>query len=895
MRHLIQQIALIITIQLCSCHGWTIRGGSANITASRYSHSEVVPSMETKRKLQDDELRFCYNALFASDSNDDRALDRSEYITFIDLIGGPRVDTYSDLPIVFRSSFSILACRCLEDPKAAPDCCVGNKARVSNAGSGPDENPSKREEQNLYHVCFLSESSVDKFMSERDPTTSPTKAPTKTPTPPPTGKPTEEVILTDAPTPGPTPNPTVSPTETPTIRPTFAPNPFPTTPLPTVAPTFKPTQTPTPAPTIASSVSPTVMASGVPTVATSGTPSASPTTATPSGVPSMEPSVAPSVVPSGTPSALPSIAPSQGPSAIPSDHPTMAPSLSSAPSSSAAPTNVPSTSPSLSPSRTPPDENMETTYVIAVRGSALLSEYESDLIESMNLLAQQVADDVADGTTERRRLVSVSIFNPTSLESIDPTDCPDTVESDDDRCESVTATVGLYVDGEEEEGSTVTRFKESLEASIENGELQEALDFVNEDSPVYVVTGRESTVIPRGKEPESSLSTGVISGIVVAGVVGLAISILIMQKRKDREDEPKEDDYDLEGGGMEAGEAIMVDTSEVDNKPQKKKISPKSDDSSIAGDSGWSSHGGMSSLDTSSVDDDSKYRTAALGGAALAGGAVAGGALDKEEPTSPTETNNDLKMTYSELDDAIQEGDWAAVGVTAALLASQSYETGSSSDTHRLSIDNATLNPSRAAELDRLVVAGDWEGVVAAAAKFDAQEATTRIERSESASRASSSDATSNASGSIASSGSPSNSEGVTAGATSTSESGSARKLDEIRKEVDDLVRQVVPEEQDNVDEMMLQFQGREEELVETLRSMQERQVVQKARIEGQKKAKRDARDQVQSSKKQTDGDTGTGEDQTKTETDIAESLNTLSNTNQEDDHFEDDDDEGSV
>ena len=193
-----------------------------------------------------------------------------------------------------------------------------------------------------------------------------------------------------------------------------------------------------------------------------------------------------------------------------------------------------------------------------------------------------------------------------------------------------------------------------------------------------------------------------------------------------------------------------------------------------------------------------------------------------------------------------------------------------------------------------LTAGGDWKGVVAAAAKFDAQEATTRIDRSESASRASSSDVNSSASGSVASSASNSNSAGVTAGATSTSGSGSARKLDEIRKEVDELVRQVVPEEQDNVDEMMLQFQGREEELVETLRSMQERQVVQKARIEGQKKAKRDARAQVESSKKQGE-ESGTPPDPpARTETDVAANLNNLTDDT-EDDHFEDDDDEGSV
>jgi hypothetical protein len=78
---------------------------------------------------------------------------------------------------------------------------------------------------------------------------------------------------------------------------------------------------------------------------------------------------------------------------------------------------------------------------------------------------------------------------------------------------------------------------------------------------------------------------------------------------------------------------------------------------------------------------------------------------------------------------------------------------------------------------------------------------------------------------------------------TSVSESPSkTQKRNEIREEVEALVRRVVPEEIGNVDEMMMQFKGREEELVETLRTMQERQVAQKARVQGQKQAKRDAK-----------------------------------------------------
>ena len=60
------------------------------------------------------------------------------------------------------------------------------------------------------------------------------------------------------------------------------------------------------------------------------------------------------------------------------------------------------------------------------------------------------------------------------------------------------------------------------------------------------------------------------------------------------------------------------------------------------------------------------------------------------------------------------------------------------------------------------------------------------------------------------------------------------------------MVRRVVSDEIDNVDEMMKQFRGREEELVETLRTMQERSVAQRARAAVHKSAKIQARRSVQ-------------------------------------------------
>jgi hypothetical protein len=56
------------------------------------------------------------------------------------------------------------------------------------------------------------------------------------------------------------------------------------------------------------------------------------------------------------------------------------------------------------------------------------------------------------------------------------------------------------------------------------------------------------------------------------------------------------------------------------------------------------------------------------------------------------------------------------------------------------------------------------------------------------------------------------------------------------------LVRDVVPDEIDNVDEMMTQFKGKEEELLETLRTMKERDVAKKARLESHKIARRNTR-----------------------------------------------------
>lgn len=324
--------------------------------------------------------------------------------------------------------------------------------------------------------------------------------------------------------------------------------------------------------------------------------------------------------------------------------------------------------------------------------------------------------------------------------------------------------------------------------------------------------------------------------------------------------------------------------------------------SSNAGSSGWSS-GGVSSLNTASVEsieNDRRMQGSSLVSIGLASGMTSRLSGNDQQgnvhfipfsrrSTHGTDvdtisTNSDQivsgtggpdggvpnlpVISRADLDDAIQAGDWAAVGATAALLANaasdtvslstKSYSTNKSSDastvSNSLQSGVSSVDAARAAELDHLVDSGNWDGVVLAAAKFEAasERGSTDSENSQSFRNIGDKDSSfytdksskASASGSfVSSAGQTSSSLYSTATGSVTSESLSrARKRDEIKSEVEALVRRVVPDEIDNVDEMMLQFKGREEELLETLRTMQERSIAQRARAAVHKSAKREAK-----------------------------------------------------
>jgi hypothetical protein len=81
--------------------------------------------------------------------------------------------------------------------------------------------------------------------------------------------------------------------------------------------------------------------------------------------------------------------------------------------------------------------------------------------------------------------------------------------------------------------------------------------------------------------------------------------------------------------------------------------------------------------------------------------------------------------------------------------------------------------------------------------------------------------------------------------ATSSGTGISETKRAEILAEVEALVQRVVPDELNNLDEMIDQFKGREEELLRILRNIQERNITKRERAARSKNAKLEAKREV--------------------------------------------------
>eukprot|EP00751_Fragilariopsis_kerguelensis_P034216 CAMPEP_0170971156 /NCGR_PEP_ID=MMETSP0735-20130129/45055_1 /TAXON_ID=186038 /ORGANISM="Fragilariopsis kerguelensis, Strain L26-C5" /LENGTH=902 /DNA_ID=CAMNT_0011391061 /DNA_START=87 /DNA_END=2795 /DNA_ORIENTATION=- len=523
-----------------------------------------------------------------------------------------------------------------------------------------------------------------------------------------------------------------------------------------------------------------------------------------------------------------STAPSTAPNEVPII--SLAPSVFPSPEISA-PTAISTLSPTTEQgSDTTNQEDVLVTYGIGIKGGAMFEDYREELIIALDSLAPEVLQEVT-----RRQL----------REGL-----------------NITASIILLFQPSEPNPSEVARtFQEELSEAIWNGQLQEFLV----SSTLFII---DKNRVGSSDNTEDGGSQGRNIAFAVIGSLALVavVAFFVTRRQGENMDESEElrpvyvDDVALDKGPGRDPPKDDVDSIAKDAGPTKQTIldpvdldltKPKDVDdlsiademsnlesgdasSSNAGSSGWSSSAGIDSMNTSSADglDFEKLPIAAIGSTNLPSAKDRTVSTRDEEYMDTSEAPNMPSVTRDDLDSAIEEGDWAAVGATAALLAaasdSQSYSSKSEQYTgtrSRSGSSVSSLDVARAAELDHLVDAGDWEGVVLAAAKYEGDESKESLP-------------------SASISGSESRSNADTAGQTADSSIASSRglKQQEYKAIVEDLVQRVVPEEIQNVDEMMLQFRGREDELVETLRTMQERAVAQKARHSSQRAAKQQAK-----------------------------------------------------
>jgi hypothetical protein len=170
------------------------------------------------------DTQLCFNSLITADANNDRKLDKTEYITFLETYGLPdiQVDKYEDLPLVLKSTFILLSCICGSNGSSGSSCCIGPEAYIPTDGAADFETPTPDQETYLYRLCHLTDNAVDQ------------------------ATPTEGPVTTNTPSLFPSGQPSVSPSDLPSFEPTIVPSASPSaslvpTPQPTVgseSPTF---------------------------------------------------------------------------------------------------------------------------------------------------------------------------------------------------------------------------------------------------------------------------------------------------------------------------------------------------------------------------------------------------------------------------------------------------------------------------------------------------------------------------------------------------------------------------------------------------------------------------------------------------------------------------------
>jgi hypothetical protein len=252
----------------------------------------------------------------------------------------------------------------------------------------------------------------------------------------------------------------------------------------------------------------------------------------------------------------------------------------------------------------------------------------------------------------------------------------------------VTSSIQLLFQPTEADSKGVANgFEDSLADAIEDGDLQDKLDLRHPDSEVIILDSAnlDRSIPAVTNDGNDSIGGTGVAGAVIGSIAILAVIGLFVSRRQP----PKESHDDLEPGpkDLQLEEELVDDLDLVKAEATLGATSPdygkskdamvdldedhpalmSHDSSSNAGSSGWSSSAGVSSLNTGSTDGlEIDHPVTGLGLATMRAQTRA------LQTGTESSTPNVPVISRADLDSAIEAGDWAAVGATAALLAAAS-------------------------------------------------------------------------------------------------------------------------------------------------------------------------------------------------------------------------------
>jgi hypothetical protein len=833
--------------------------------------------------FQADDNNDCRNNLYSSDADGDGRVDQDEYVTFVRSEGPdgflPNVDSFVLLPIMLQSNFYTLACLCRTQPgnNEGSRCCVGDNAHLSTNGTAPDETPTEEQGDYLSLVCGLTARAIDAAVEEQ--TDSPTEFVTDAPSAPPSMSPTASPVME-------TLSPTTSlPTASPTVMPTAAPTDAPSTVTPTV--TASPTSFLEPVPVIIKTTYSILVPNGL----IESIPSSRYEQDLIDTMDLVSQNVADglNVLLDGdgrtpaqlrrrrlferrrleilvnlptTVDAIENVGFTADPQLIngtfirgpcPLDLGNVATDLCEEVSATIAlEVAVVVTS----------EEENEDNNPLLVYGlyAAALDQaiLNGDLVEALEQVNPDAVIDIASGQLSNG-----------GTTTIPPTTAPTGAARDDERSLSNGAIGGIaagalfvfflicWAISQQRAYEKRYQDKKKRAKADSQGDPEAPLPEDDYDSEPDHNEPRRSSKSKKQTQPDTETTTTFDSTAYESKESAPLQSNLGQQLRRQEEEEKRTEMEEME----EDAAAMLAATVPYISPPRSDKSDKQGsqrfeiaadlmDDNAAAnipyeirstGNISHESEAGWSEAYTSSM------------------GSVSDDELLPDQPGSPGEQKMILSIgpnsplaqgspkgeettaeeKLGELEGAIMAGDWAAVGATAAALANM-QESQSSADVSKSSTAMSVLSSLRAKslkekigsdkaeDLDRLIEAGDWEGIILAAAKYEADEnGATNAYNIGNASVPSSNGSQND----LMVHEDNSDSEGEETGffSEATSKSSGTRNhnqnqtQDEYRATIMSLVEQVVPEEVDHVDEMLEQFLGREEELIETLETMQER------------------------------------------------------------------------